>query len=155
MTGRKTTRSRQVIAFLVLALMAFLAAGARADGPPNGAQSILVSTHVRLSFERDVTRVAVADEDIMSFELLSNRDVLVLGRRPGRTTLMVWFADNGTDNYLFHVQRDLSLLEEALKDISQTITVQAAPDRDAVALRGVVPDITYSNAAEEAAQRFG
>jgi Flp pilus assembly secretin CpaC len=47
-----------------------------------------------------------------------------------------------------------ALLEEALKEINATITVQSAPDRDAVVLRGVVPDISYSNAAEEMAQRY-
>jgi pilus assembly protein CpaC len=127
---------------------------AAAEDRPKPAQGLLVSTHTQLKFEKDYQRVAVADPEILSFEPLNEREVLVLGRSRGRTTLMVWFADGTTESFLFHVQRDLSLLEEALAEIHPSITVHSAPDRDAVVLRGVVPDISYSNAAEEMAQRY-
>lgn len=123
-----------------------------ADGPEE--RELLVSTHARLAFDRDFARVAVANPDVVSFEPLSEREGLVLGRELGRTSLMVWFADGSTRSYLFHVRRDLSLLEAALRDVHPSIQVASAPDRDAVVLRGTVPDITYANAAEEMAQRY-
>lgn len=145
---------RFAILFGVLLGVTLLPGVAQAEDPAQAAQELLVSTHVRLSFDKDVNRLAVADEDILGGEVLTPREVLLLGKSPGRTTVMVWFEDGGTDFFLFHVRRDLSLLEEALKEIYSTIRVQAAPDRDAVVLRGLVPDISYANAAEEAAQRY-
>lgn len=140
---------------LVPALLLVLAVVplARAD-EPNAATDLLISTHTRLSFENPVERVAVADENIVTFELLNEREGLVLGKSLGRTTVMVWFANGRTESYLFHVRRDLSLLEEALREIHPSIYVRSAPDRDAVVLRGTVPDVSYANAAEEMAQRY-
>jgi Flp pilus assembly secretin CpaC len=138
-----------------LALAALLAGGpwASADEPATE-RDLLVSTHTRLAFERDVVRVAVADPEVVSFTTLNEREGLVLGSALGRTSVMIWFTDGTTASFLFHVRRDLSLLEDALHDVHPSIQVSSAPDRDAVVLRGTVPDITYSNAAEEMAQRY-
>jgi hypothetical protein len=137
-----------------LTALSLLGLDAMAQDKAKPAQDLLISTQALLKFEKDYQRVAVADNEILAFESLNVREVLVTGRSRGRTTLMVWFADGTTESFLFHVQRDLSLLEDALREISPSITVQSAPDRDAVVLRGVVPDISYSNAAEEMAQRY-
>jgi Flp pilus assembly secretin CpaC len=137
---------------LAVALVLLLGAPAWSDPPPT--QDLLVSTHAHLSFGKEIQRVAVADPGIVSFEPLNEKEGLVLGRALGRTTVLVWFTDGTMKSYLFNVKRDLSLLEEALKELNPSITVQSAPDRDAVVLRGVVPDISYSNAAEDMAQRY-
>ncbi len=138
---------------LVLGLFAMAGLpAALAEDPPS--QDLLIATHVRLGFEKDVERTAVAEEEIVTFQLLSAREGLVLGRSLGRTTVMVWFTDGSTQSYLFHVRRDLSLLEEALREVHPSIVVRSAPDRDAVVLRGVVPEVSYANAAEEMAQRY-
>ena len=144
---------RAVPVRLLVFFLAFLGALAPVQSEENP-RDLLVSTHVRLDFLKEVSRYAVADPDIVAFQLLSPREGLVLGRSLGRTTVMVWFGDGTTQSYLFHVRRDLSLLEEALREVHASIVVSSAPDRDAVVLRGVVPDISYANAAEEMAQRY-
>jgi len=144
---------RHVLALVALSAALWLPAAGMADDTET-VRELLVSTHVRLPFDRDVERVAVADPTILDSETLTNREILLLGRSPGRTTVIVWFADGGTDSFLFHVKRDLSLLDEALREIHPSITALTAPDRDAVVLRGLVPDVSYSNAAEDAAQRY-
>ncbi len=117
-------------------------------------RDLLVSTHARLGFDQGVKRVAVADPEVLSFEPINEQEGLVLGRAPGRTTVLVWFADGSVRTYLFHVKRDFSMLEEALREVHASISVRSAPDRDAVVLRGVVPDVSTANAAEELAQRY-
>ncbi|MEM7517598.1 MAG: pilus assembly protein N-terminal domain-containing protein, partial [Planctomycetota bacterium] len=118
------------------------------------ASDLLRGTHERLVFERDVVRVAVGDPETLSAEVLTGGEVLVLGRGLGQTSLLVWFADGTTVSRLFTVRPDLSLLEAALRDIHPSIRVQTAPDRDAVILRGLVPDVTFRTAAEEAAAAY-
>ncbi len=155
MKHEHTRLARRIAAVVATAIVVALALpAARADDEEHPQFEVLVSTYKRLSFERDVARVAVADPEILGDEILTPREVLLLGQKPGRTTVFVWFDDDSTDFYLVQVKRDLGLLEEALKEIYPSITVQSAPDRDAVVLRGLVPDVSYSNAAEEASQRY-
>lgn len=131
-------------------------------GPPKGAaqrtgareRAILQSTHSRLAFDADVTRVAVGSPEIASFELLNAREILVLGRSIGRTSLIVWFKDGSVEQLTLSVRRDLSVLASALRDIWPGISAESAPDRDAVVLRGTVPDLAYRRAADQAARDY-
>lgn len=111
-------------------------------------------THSRSTFDRDISRVAVGDSGILSTETLSDRELLFLGREVGRTSVIIWFQDGTIEEFNLLVERDLSLLERLLADIHPGITAEVAPDRDAVVLRGLVPDVTYSIAAEGAARSY-
>ncbi|GJM20495.1 MAG: hypothetical protein DHS20C15_04100 [Planctomycetota bacterium] len=102
-------------------------------------------------FERPVARVAVGDPDRLGWNLLDDREVLLLGKETGRTSVHVWFVDGSVQSLDISVQPDLSLLERALSDLHLSITAEVAPDREALVLRGVVPDLATSRAAEGAA----
>jgi RNA polymerase sigma factor (sigma-70 family) len=117
-------------------------------------RTLIRSMHTRLQFDKDIRRVAVGDTDVVASEPINNREVLVLGKEVGRTSLIVWFQDGDLKEYTFIVQRDISLLAAALKDIDAHIEVEIAPDRDAIVLRGTVPDLATSRLAEAAAQNY-
>jgi pilus assembly protein CpaC len=122
--------------------------------PAAGLTAVIKSQHVRLPFPKDIQRVAVGDAEILSFELINNREILVLGRDTGRTTLIVWFADGTLREYLFAVHRDLSVLQGALRRVHAAIEVESAPDRDAIILTGTVPNFTVSQTAEAVARSY-
>lgn len=126
----------------------------QAPRPAGGPITLIKSQHSRLPFGKDIQRVAVGDAEILSFELINNREVLVLGKGTGRTTLLVWFADGTFREYLFAVHRDLSVLQGALRRVHPAIEVETAPDRDAIILTGTVPNITVSQAAEGVARSY-
>lgn len=132
--------------------------GALAFQAPNpaadGLTVVIMFQHRRLTFTQDIQRIAVGDPDTLSAELITSREVLVLGRKAGRTTLIVWFANGSFREYLFSVQRDLSLLERALKLVNPSIEVEGAPDRDALVLTGVVPHIGIKQTAEAVALNY-
>ena len=115
---------------------------------------VIQSQHLRMPTPRDIQRVAVGDTDILSAELVTSREILVLGRAAGRTTLIVWFANGTSTEYLMSVQRDLSLLQRSLKVVHASIEIESAPDRDAIVLTGTVPDILVSQAAEAMARNY-
>lgn len=130
-------------------------------GQPTAAQlasstslTVIKSQHARISTPNDIVRIAVGDSEILSAEALNTRELLLLGKNAGRTTLLVWFRDGSTREYICTVQRDLSLLRSSLKLIHPAIEAEIAPDRDAIVLTGVVPDITFSRAAESAARNY-
>jgi pilus assembly protein CpaC len=110
--------------------------------------------HMRLPVRAPIQRIAVGDPETLSAEALNNREILLLGKTSGRTTLLVWFSDGSVIEYICTVQRDLSLLQSALKRIYPSIEAEIAPDRDAIVLTGVVPDLTYLQAAEGAARNY-
>ena len=121
-----------------------------AEGP----NVIIKSEHRRLPFTLDIQRIAVGDTDILSAELITSREVLVLGREIGRTTLIVWFTNGTSQEYRFSVERDLSVLQRALKRVHPSIEVESAPDRDALVLTGSVPDLDVSLTAEAIARNY-
>lgn len=121
---------------------------------PEGRVELSVGAHQRLLFERDVLRVAVGQKDVLSVEILSSRELLLLGLAAGRSSLLVWREGADPEALVVSVEPDLSLLREALLEISPAIEVEMAPDRPAVVLRGIVPDLTASLAAEAAALSY-
>lgn len=146
------------VAPAVLALAASLLAARPSSGvgdaDPGPAREVVAGTHVRVPFERGIERIAVGDEAILDVQLLSDREGLLLGKRVGRTSVMVWFDDASVERFVVSVVRDLSVLIQALHDIHPAILIESAPDRDALVLRGTVPDVATSRAAEAAARDY-
>jgi pilus assembly protein CpaC len=123
-------------------------------GAPRGPISVMRAEHRRLTFTKEIERLAVGDPSILSAELVSSREVLVLGRETGRTSLILWFDDGTIDENTVAVVRDLAVLERALKLLHPSIVVEGAPDRDALVLTGRVPDAAVSQAAEAVAREY-
>lgn len=115
---------------------------------------VIKSQYRRLSFDRDIRRLAVGDTEILGAELISSREILALGRQTGRTTVIVWLTDGTSREFIVSVQRDLSVLERALKSVNPSIVVESAPDRDALVLTGAVPDLMTSHTAEAVARNY-
>lgn len=118
------------------------------------ALTIVKSHHRRLTMKDDIARMAVGDSDIVSAELVTNRELLLLGVESGRTTLLIWFKSGVLREYLLIVERDLSVLHAALHHIHPSIGARLAPDRDAVLLTGLVPEASYSLSAEAVARDY-
>ncbi len=161
---------QQVASLAVLALVASLRSGpalayqapfgALRSQPPSaqtaadGLTIVIKSQHLRLQFTQDIKRIAVGDTEILSAELITSREVLVLGRDTGRTTIILWFVNGSSREYIVSVQHDLSVLDRALKLVNPSIQAESAPDRDAIVLTGTVPDIAVSQTAEAVARNY-
>jgi Flp pilus assembly secretin CpaC len=116
--------------------------------------TIVKSHHRRMTMKDDIARMAVGDSEIVSAELVTNRELLLLGVESGRTTLLIWFKSGALREYLLIVERDLSVLHAALHHIHPSIGAHLAPDRDALLLTGLVPDTSYSLSAEAVARDY-
>jgi pilus assembly protein CpaC len=112
-------------------------------------------THLRLSFEKDVERIASGAPSILEHvSTLSTREVLMLGVAPGHTSVLVWYTDGDIEQLDVTVTQDLALLEAVLSDIHPGIEVQKAPDREALVLTGTVPKAVYARRAEDVARAW-
>ncbi len=141
--------------FMALLLAGLLLVGhaAHAAGMPARVRIVVGNQH-RIPLQIPVVRMATGDPSIAHAQLVDDRELLVLGRRVGRTNLIVWLADGSTHDLGLRVERDLSLLSAALRAIHPEIRVSMVPDRDAVALRGTVPDVRFARAAEATAREY-
>jgi len=111
-------------------------------------------THTRFVFNRDIARVALGHETTLDVNVVNGRELLILAKKLGRTSMMVWYDDNTSETFLLGVTEDYSVLENALNDIHSNLALTIAPDRHAVVLRGEVPTLNYRHAAHEAAKNY-
>jgi len=126
-----------------------------ADGTRStGTRQLVQWTHARMVFNKDLARVAIGQSDTMEVEILGGKEVLILAKEVGRTSLIVWYPDETTETFLFSVIQDLSVLKRALLDVHPGVRLELAPDRNALILRGTVPSMTQRAAAEAVARDY-
>lgn len=126
-----------------------------ADGEKVSSVDHLVKwTHTRFVFNKDIKRVAVGHETTLDVQVVDGREILILAKKLGRTSMMVWYQDNRSETFLLSVTEDYSVLENALKDIHPAVQLTIAPDRHAIVLRGTVPTATYRQSAYTAARNY-
>ncbi len=110
-----------------------------------------------LTFSKDISGVVSADDkviDIPKETTVTKRKVRLVPKGVGRTVVTIQYADGGSEQLVFTVKRDLSVLEAAMKSIHPSIDVDVAPDREAIVLTGLVPDGSYSARAAQAASDY-
>ena len=66
-----------------------------------------------------ITRLAVGNPDIADIRLLSNNDYLVVGKKAGSTSLLVW-SDHGRQEYNVYVSGDDEGTEKAIQKLSKS-----------------------------------
>lgn len=143
---RRAPRRAALVAFALLISVSVSAPG---SALASALESLVIGENTRMVFDRDLVRIAVGDPGIASVQMITNREILVLGRRAGQTNVLLWFVDGRVAEHTVAVQRDLALLSDALRSIHPDIRVSSAPDQNAVVLRGIVPEARYSRAAEK------
>ena len=143
--------SRSVLVWIGAAMLAFAPSLGLADSET---RSVTLGMHSRIVLDHDMQRISVGNPRVLEVQLINSRELLALGKTVGRTNLLIWYADGTTEDMEWSVQRDLSVLKQVLLDIYPTLKVESAPDRNAIILRGIVPDIRYMKLAEAAATNY-
>lgn len=106
-----------------------------------------------LSVGGEITKVSITNPDIADVAVVSKKDVLINGKKPGTTTLIVW-TKNSRLSYDVLVRADANLLratlERALKVNGLTVEITG----DAVILIGRVNTTSQIKMAEQIASGF-
>jgi Flp pilus assembly secretin CpaC len=168
---RRAARPRALAARFLLAFVPFAPAWAAqqgtvlaeyqaSGGSRNGQVLTLVEgSQARLKFSRAIqtgqqVSLENANPDVCDVRVVSADEILLRGKKVGRSNLMVWFREGGPESFDIVVRRDLSVLESALLAVHPSLRVEAAGDRDALVLTGTVPDGQVAMRAVQAARDY-
>jgi pilus assembly protein CpaC len=99
-----------------------------------------------LQFPDDTSRVSVSDPNIADAIVVSPHDVVLNGKAPGNTTIMIWHGDN-VSPYAINVEPDLSEIQKQLKATFPNEHIDVASSKDAIILSGVVGEAEVSKQA--------
>jgi pilus assembly protein CpaC len=119
---------------------------------------LIEGTGELLQFERDIEKVAIAEPKIADAVVVSARDVMVNGKGPGQTTLVVWEAGNTPTRYNIRVAKDTtdadvlhSRIAASLRAALPESTVEFNGDNESMVLTGRVATAELSKRAEAVA----
>jgi pilus assembly protein CpaC len=97
---------------------------AKAPAPPYDVR-LVEGRGELLQFQRDITRVAIAEPRIADAVVVSPREVMVNAKGPGRTTLVIWETDSDPARYEIEVTRDTADWDAFRKHIEEAATDKA------------------------------
>jgi len=130
----------QLCAYMSLSLMTI----AEPCWPTNeNAQQIALKAGqaVTVSLPESVHRIALADPTVADVSLVSARELYVLGKRSGKTNLLIWTATQKTQSMDVEVAFDLQPLQLALKQyFLEERTLKVSQLGSSIILNGSVSD---------------
>lgn len=115
-----------------------------------------------IDFTQRVTRVAVGLGDVAEASVVSPTEILVNGKAPGATSLIVW-EDGGVRQFFnVTVHQSLYTADASLTDLRRQLrmalpgqNVEVSSDNGLVVLRGTVADLNSSDRAVQLASTIG
>lgn len=110
---------------------------------------------VLLVAEERVQRIAVADTAVVDAVSVSAQEVLVNGRKPGTTTMIVWDRRGVSRLYTVEVQIDTVGVQQTLRSLFPRDSIRVEARGNAVMLTGTVRDSATARRAVEIARQMG
>lgn len=92
-----------------------------------------------LQFTDETSKVSVSDPVIADAVVVSLHDVVLNGKSPGNTTIMIWHGEN-ISPYEITVQPDLSEIQKQLRATFPYEQIDVSSSKDAMLLTGVVSE---------------
>jgi len=106
---------------------------------PSRSLTITVSRGTLVQFEDQATRVSVSDPATADAVVVSPHDVVLNGKMPGTTTIMIWHGDS-VSPFQVTVQADLAEIQRQLLAVFPNEHIEVSSARDSILLTGVVAD---------------
>src|SRR5262252_1275031 len=143
--------NRVITAVVVMILCSVSTMSAQQPEPlatplPSTSLTITAGRGELLQFADDTSRVSVSDPTIADAIVVSAHDVVVNGKVPGNTTIMIWHGNN-VSPYAVTVEPDLSEIQKQLRATLPMEHIDLSSSKDAIVLSGVVTNAEISKQA--------
>ena len=123
---------------LLLAFAAALSAQSRAVHSSPELMALSVGRSVVLDRAADVARISISNPDVVDAVAVTSREILVNGKAPGLSSLVIWSKAGDRNIYAVTVERDLEPIRRLLKETFPDEAIDVRADRDSLALVGRV-----------------
>ena len=124
--------------------------------------SVAVGKTVLVDLARPISRVSIGLGDIAETHAISPTEVMVNGKAPGETSLIIWDTKGGRQFFNVTVRASNSATNDNLESIRRELRLElpgqplkVSTDNGIVFLRGTVKDLTSSKRAVEIASTGG
>jgi pilus assembly protein CpaC len=133
-----------VVCLLCLGLLGGVSAHAQAPSgaapPPAKQLHVLANQSVLLDSPFDIKRVSIARPETADVMVVSPRQMMVIGKTFGTTTLVYWSREEVTNTVEVIVGINLDLVREDLRKIAPDQTFEVSAAGDVLILNGTVGD---------------
>src|SRR4051812_30769899 len=152
--------TRGPVAFLLVLSVTLSLAAMGAQDPPAAPQrptgpatqleprsmTLTVGRGQLVQFPDENSRVSVSDATIADAVVASPHEVVLNGKSPGHTTIMIWHGDS-VSPYDITVEPDLSEVQRQLRATFPGEQIEVTSSRDVIVLNGVVSDAEVAKQA--------
>jgi pilus assembly protein CpaC len=123
---------------------------------------VAVGKSVVVDCARTIERIAVGSGDLAEATAVSTSEVLINGKAPGETTLIVWQAGGGRQFFNVKVRANSSVATDRIEALRRELrtelpgqTLRVTSEGGTIFLRGTVKDLTSSDRAVQIASTVG
>ena len=155
--------------FSALAVAALVVPGLTAQAPAAGSHqdsanelSVAVGKSVLVDCARPVSRVAIGLGDVAEADAISPTEIMVNGKAPGETSLIIWDTSGGRQFFNVSVRASVTAANENLEAVRRELrsefpgqTLKVTSEGGTIFLRGTVKDVSSSDRAAKIASTAG
>jgi pilus assembly protein CpaC len=124
--------------------------------------SVAVGKTVLVDLARPISKAAIGLGDVAEIDAVSPTEVMVNGKTPGETSLIIWDTQGGRQFFNVSVRASSSLSNDSLEAVRRELRTElpgqplrVSSESGMIFLRGTVNDITSSQRAVEIAATAG
>jgi pilus assembly protein CpaC len=135
---------------LTLFIVAVFSSTALAAIPVN----VTVGKGTILTLKELSKRISIADPSVADIKLLSPTEILLNGKKPGATNMIIWDVNGKATFFDVFVKADLSEFEKKLKEIAPDADISVESAGSTVILRGDLKNEQTKKKIEAVAQAY-
>jgi len=124
--------------------------------------SVAVGKSVLVDTARPVSRVAIGLGDVAEADAISPTEIMVDGKAPGETSLIIWDTSGGRQFFNVSVRASVTATSETLEAVRRELraefpgqTLKVSTENGTIFLRGTVKDLPASDRAVKIASSAG
>jgi pilus assembly protein CpaC len=116
--------------------------------------TVIASKSIVINTQEPIGRVSVSSPETADVLVVSPHQVLINGKAPGGTSIVLWDRSGKSTSYDLVVELDTGLIQKQLEEQFPTETIQVSSAKGAVVLSGTVSDPKVAEKAVEISSNF-